>query len=85
MAGTWDTEKRDYEMTIVDVQRKPMYDTRIPDAIDNAVFVAMTLGILSSFLVTLALIVIVGGWKTLVFAGLTLVVLALGGFALART
>jgi hypothetical protein len=84
MAGTWDTEKRDYEMTIVDVQRKPMYDTRIPDAIDNAVFVAMTLGILSSFLVTLALIVIVGGWKTLVFVGSTLVALALGGFALAR-
>jgi hypothetical protein len=83
MAGTWDTEKRDYEMTIVDVQRKPMYDTRIPDAIDNAVFVAMTLGILSSFLVTLALIVIVGGWKTLVFVGSTLVALALGGFALA--
>lgn len=54
----------------------PMYDTRVPDAIDNALFLALGLGLLVAAAVTVALLAMLDAlWD---FALLLATVVALG-------
>lgn len=63
---------------------RPMYDMRVPDAIDNALFLALCLGMLISGVVVLALVVLVGGMWSLAWLVACVATLVAGTYALGR-
>lgn len=61
-----------------------MYDTRIPDAIDNALFVLLSLGFLAAEATAIVLVALVGGVQALATLFFVVISGGAGAFALAR-
>lgn len=63
---------------------KPMYDTRIPDAIDNTLFIMAVVGFLVSCAMAAYITILVGGFHALVWSASVIVAFLVGTIMLAR-
>lgn len=63
---------------------KPMYDTRVPDAIDNTLFIMAVVGFLVSCVMATYITILVGGIHVLVWLASVIVAFLVGTLMLSR-